>query len=158
MVDFNAVDEQFMQRALLQAGLAEANDEVPVGALLVASDGSILAEGHNQTISLSDPSAHAEIQVLRAAGQKLGNYRLIDTVLYVSLEPCAMCAMALVHARVKRVVYAAADPKTGACGSVFDLLGDARHNHKVLVHSGLFAEQASVQLSAYFKAKRVKQK
>ena len=158
MADFNAVDEQFMQRALLQAGLAEANDEVPVGALLVASDGSILAEGHNQTISLSDPSAHAEIQVLRAAGQKLGNYRLIDTVLYVSLEPCAMCAMALVHARVKRVVYAAADPKTGACGSVFDLLGDARHNHKVLVHSGLLAEQASVQLSAYFKAKRVKQK
>ena len=154
MGEFSIQDHDFMCRALAQGVLAEAMDEVPVGAVLVAADGEILAVGHNQTISQSDPSAHAEMQVLRAAGQKLGNYRLLDTTLYVSLEPCAMCAMALVHARVKRVVYAAADPKTGACGSVFDLLSDARHNHKVLVQSGLLAEQAGAQLSAYFKAKR----
>ena len=158
MREFSLKDNEFMQHALLQAKAAEAIDEVPVGAVLVAADGEILAVGHNQTISQSDPSAHAEMQVLRAAGQKLGNYRLLDTTLYVTLEPCAMCAMALVHARVKRVVYAAVDPKTGACGSVFDLLADNRHNHKVIVQSGLLAEQASAQLSNYFKAKRLMQK
>ena len=154
MGDFSAQDTIFMQRALLQARAAEAIDEVPVGAVLVGADGEILAEGHNLTISNSDPSAHAEMQVLREAGRKLANYRLIDTTLYVTLEPCAMCAMALVHARVKRLVFAASDPKTGACGSVFDLLADARHNHKVVVEGGLLGEQAGAMLSAYFKAKR----
>jgi tRNA(adenine34) deaminase len=94
--------------------------------------------------------------VLRAAGKAIGNYRLLGTTLYVTLEPCAMCAMALVHARVKRLVYAATDPKTGACGSVFDLIADARHNHRIEVQGGLLGEQAGSQLSAYFKAKRLR--
>ncbi len=151
---FEQTDIEFMRLAFEQAAIAKAIDEVPVGAVLVSADGSVLAESHNQTISLSDPCAHAEIMALRAAGQKLGNYRLLDTTLYVTLEPCAMCAMALVHARVKRLVFAANDPKTGACGSVFDLLTDPRHNHHVQVQSGLLGEEASAMLSAYFKAKR----
>jgi len=151
---FSPHDEAFMQLAMKQALAAESMDEVPVGAVLVDQEGSILAESHNQTISLSDPCAHAEILALRQAGQKLGNYRLLGTTLYVTLEPCAMCAMALVHARVKRVVYAASDPKTGACGSVFNLIADPRHNHSVEVQGGLLAEQAGQQLSAYFKRKR----
>jgi tRNA(adenine34) deaminase len=154
MAEFSPQDAAFMQRAMAQARAAEALGEVPVGAVLVSADGELLAEGHNRTISNSDPSAHAEIQVLREAGRKLGNYRLPDTTLYVTLEPCAMCAMALVHARVKRLVYAASDPKTGACGSVFDLLSDGRHNHNVMAEGGLFGEQAGALLSAYFKAKR----
>ena len=145
-----------MRMAMRQACAAEAIDEVPVGAVLVGADGTILAESHNQTISLSDPCAHAEILALRAAGQKLGNYRLLDTTLYVTLEPCAMCTMALVHARVKRLVFAAPDPKTGACGTVFNLLADPRHNHQVQVQGGLLAEEASAMLSAYFKTKRKK--
>jgi tRNA(adenine34) deaminase len=154
MSDFSAEDSLFMCRALAQATAAEAMDEVPVGAVLVSAEGKILAEAHNRTITNSDPCAHAEIEVLRKAGRELGNYRLLNTTLYVSLEPCAMCAMALVHARIKRLVYAAADPKTGACGSVFNLLDDPRHNHRVLVDRGLMENQASAQLSAYFKAKR----
>ena len=143
-----------MQRALAQATLAERIDEVPVGAVLVSAAGEVLAECHNQTISQSDPCAHAEILALREAGRKLGNYRLLDTTMYVSLEPCAMCAMALVHARVKRLVFAASDPKTGACGSVFNLIADSRHNHHVEVQSGLLQQEASAVLSAFFKAKR----
>lgn len=158
MSDFSAVDEQFMRRALMQAALAEDIDEVPVGAVLLNAMGEVVAECHNQTISQSDPCAHAEILALRAAGQKLGNYRLLETTMYVTLEPCAMCAMALVHARVKRLVYAAKDPKTGACGSVFDLIADSRHNHQVQVQSGLLSDEASAMLSAYFKAKRALKK
>lgn len=154
MGGFSVQDEAFMRRAMDQARAAEALDEVPVGAVLVGADGELLAEGHNLTIACSDPSAHAEIQVLRAAGKTLGNYRLLGTTLYVTLEPCAMCAMALVHARVRRVVYAASDPKTGACGSVFTLISDPRHNHSVEVQGGLLAEQAGQQLSTYFKRKR----
>jgi tRNA(adenine34) deaminase len=153
---FSASDLEFMQLAMTLAIAAQIIDEVPVGAVLVGADGKVLAESHNQTISLSDPCAHAEILALRAAGQKLGNYRLLDTTLYVTLEPCAMCAMALVHARVKRLVYATKDPKTGACGSVFDLLSDPRHNHQVQVQSGLLADEASTLLSSYFKNKRNK--
>jgi tRNA(adenine34) deaminase len=154
MADFNADDVAWMQQALAQAEAAEALDEVPVGAVLIRESGELLAVGHNRTISQSDPCAHAEIEALRAAGKALGNYRLLGTTLYVTLEPCAMCAMALVHARVKRVVFAAADPKTGACGSVFDLIADRRHNHRIEVQGGLLAEQAGSRLSAYFKAKR----
>jgi tRNA(adenine34) deaminase len=156
MADFNADDGAFMRLALAQADAAQAMDEVPVGAVLISATGELLAAGHNRTISNSDPCAHAEIEVLRAAGKALGNYRLLGTTLYVTLEPCAMCAMALVHARVERVVYAAADPKTGACGSVFDLIADARHNHRIEVQGGLLGEQAGSQLSAYFKAKRLR--
>jgi tRNA(Arg) A34 adenosine deaminase TadA len=156
MADFEAADGAFMRLALAQADAAEAIDEVPVGAVLISATGELLAAGHNRTISNSDPCAHAEIEVLRAAGKALGNYRLLGTTLYVTLEPCAMCAMALVHARVKRLVYAAADPKTGACGSVFDLIADARHNHRIEVQGGVLGEQAGSQLSAYFKAKRLR--
>jgi tRNA(Arg) A34 adenosine deaminase TadA len=154
MAEFSADDVAWMRQALTQAEAAEALDEVPVGAVLVSESGDLLAAGHNRTISLSDPCAHAEIEALRAAGKALGNYRLLGTTLYVTLEPCAMCAMALVHARVKRVVFAAADPKTGACGSVFDLIADPRHNHRVEVQGGVLGQEAGEMLSAYFKGKR----
>jgi len=146
-------DEEWMQLALAQAELAEAAGEVPVGAVLVVN-GEQLAAGHNQTIALADPSAHAEMQALRAAGASLGNYRLPGTTLYVTLEPCLMCAGAIVHARVTRVVYAAADPKTGAAGGCFDLLQDARHNHRVEVTAGVLAGQSAAMLRAFFRARR----
>lgn len=156
MADFSEQDGQYMRLALEQARAAEAIDEVPVGAVLISAEGTLIATGHNRTISNADACAHAEIEVLRAAGRAIGNYRLLGTTLYVTLEPCAMCAMALVHARVKRLVFAAADPKTGACGSVFDLIADPRHNHRVEVQGGLLSDEAGSQLSAYFKAKRRK--
>ena len=153
--DFSAADEAWMRQALALADRAQhEDDEIPVGALLVGADGELLAEGWNRNISERDPSAHAEIVAMRKAGQALGNHRLLGSTLYVTLEPCAMCAMAMVHARVARVVYAASDPKTGACGSVFDLLADPRHNHRVQVQGGLLAEEASQRLSGYFRAKR----
>ena len=145
-----------MRRALELARHAEASeDEVPVGAVLVRGD-EVLGEGWNRTIGGCDPTAHAEIVALRAAGQRVRNYRLPGTTLYVTLEPCAMCAMALVHARVQRVVYAAADPKTGAAGSVFDILGSDRHNHRIEVAAGVLAVEAGSLLSDYFRAKRGK--
>lgn len=154
---FDAADVAWMRHALELAARADAEfDEIPVGAVLVAADGTLLAEGHNHTIGSHDPSAHAEIVALRAAGQRLQNYRLTGTTLYVTLEPCAMCAMALVHARVARVVYAAADPKTGAAGSVFDLLGSERHNHRVRIDGGLLGDEAGAYLTAYFRRKRGK--
>lgn len=128
--------------------------EIPVGAVLVAADGRGLAEGFNQNILDHDPSAHAEIIALREGGRVVGNHRLVGTTLYVTLEPCAMCAMAIVHARVRRLVYAATDPKTGACGSVFDLLADARHNHRVELSSGLLAAESGQRLRDFFAARR----
>jgi tRNA(adenine34) deaminase len=154
-VRMNADDETWMRRALELAAMARDNDdEVPVGAVLLGADGTVLAEGGNRNILEHDPSAHAEIVVMRRAGQILGNHRLIGTTLYVTLEPCAMCAMAMVHARVARVVYAASDPKTGAAGSVFDLLQAPQHNHRVEVQSGVLADAASQMLTEYFRAKR----
>ena len=150
-------DEHWMRHALSLADRAEReDDEVPVGAVLVGEDGQLLAEGWNRNITETDPTAHAEIVAMRQAGMRLGNHRLADTTLYVTLEPCAMCAMAMIHARVARVVYAAADPKTGAAGSVFDLLADPRHNHRIEVQGGLLGEQAGQRLSAYFRRKRGK--
>ena len=144
-----------MQRAMDLALRAQhEDDEVPVGAVLVDADGTVLAEGWNRNIGLHDPTAHAEVVALRAAGARRQNYRLPGTTLYVTLEPCAMCAMAIVHARVGRVVYAASDPKTGAAGSVFDILASDRHNHRVAVAGGLMAEEAAAMLSGYFRAKR----
>lgn len=144
-----------MRHALALARRAEReDDEVPVGAILVAADGSLLTEGWNRNISEHDPSAHAEIVAMRRAGQILGNHRLPGVTLYVTLEPCAMCAMAMVHARIARLVYAASDSKTGAAGSVFDLLIDPRHNHRIVVRGGVLAVEASVMLSSYFRAKR----
>jgi tRNA(adenine34) deaminase len=150
-------DEHWMRHALELAHRAQhEDDEIPVGAVLVSADDGILGEGWNRNITESDPTAHAEVVAMRAAGAKLGNHRLIGTTLYVTLEPCAMCAMAMVHARVGRVVYGASDPKTGAAGSVFDLLTDPRHNHRVEVRGGVLAEEAGQRLTNYFRSKRGK--
>ncbi|MDH5833600.1 tRNA adenosine(34) deaminase TadA [Luteimonas kalidii] len=148
-------DERWMRHAFTLADRAEREfDEIPVGAVLVAADGRAFGEGFNRNIATHDPTAHAEIVALRAGGQALGNHRLVGSTLYVTLEPCAMCAMAIVHARIARLVYGAADPKTGACGSVFDLLADPRHNHRVAVSGGVLGEEAGRRLSNYFRAKR----
>lgn len=150
-------DEAWMRRALELGERAEReDDEIPVGALVVGPDGQLLGEGWNRNISEHDPSAHAEIVAMRAAGRALGNHRLTGCTLYVTLEPCAMCAMAAVHARLARVVYGASDPKTGAAGSVFDLLADPRHNHRVEVTRAVLAEEAGGRLTAYFRRKRGK--
>lgn len=152
-----ATDEDWMLRALELADRAEReDDEVPVGALLINENGELVAEAWNRNICLHDPSAHAEILAMRAAGEKIGNHRLLGCTLFVTLEPCAMCAMAMIHARIKRVVYGASDPKTGAAGSVFALLEDPRHNHRIEVQGGVMAEVASKKLSDYFRAKRQK--
>lgn len=151
---FSADDERYMRRALqLAAHARDAENEVPVGAVLVQGD-DIIGLGWNRNITLNDPSAHAEIMALRAAGEKLSNYRMPGATLYVTLEPCAMCAMALVHARIGRVVYAATDPKTGAAGSVFDTLVSDRHNHRVAVEGGLLAEASSTMLRDFFRSRR----
>lgn len=150
-------DEHWMRQALALAARAEAeDDEIPVGALVVDVQGHVVGEGWNRNIAENDPSAHAEIIALRQAGRALGNHRLVGCTLYVTLEPCAMCAMAMVHARIARLVYAAADPKTGAAGSVFDLIADPRHNHRVEVHGGVLAGEAGAMLSNYFRRKRGK--
>lgn len=148
-------DQDWMRLALEQAECAwREDDEVPVSALIVADDGRLLATSSNRCIAEHDPTAHAEVVAMRAAGRALGNYRLEGCTLYVTLEPCAMCAMAMVHARIARVVYGASNPKAGACGSVFDLLRDPRHNHRVLIDGGVLAEAAGAQLSGYFREKR----
>ena len=147
-------DLRFMRRALeLAMHARDTEGEVPVGAVLVRG-GEIVGEGWNRNITLADPSAHAEIGALRDAGQRLRNHRIPDSTLYVTLEPCAMCAMALVHARVARVVFAATDPKTGAAGSVFDTLISERHNHRVEVQGGLLADESATLLRGFFRARR----
>ena len=150
-------DERWMRRALALAERAEREDgEVPVGAVLVSASGEVLGEGWNRNITESDPTAHAEIVAMRQAGRALGNHRLPGSTLYVTLEPCAMCAMAMVHARIARLVFGARDPKTGAAGSVFDLLADPRHNHRVVVAAGVLADEAGTRLTNYFRGKRGK--
>ena len=150
-------DERWMRQALVLAERAQReDDEIPVGALVVDAGGNLVGEGWNRNIAENDPSAHAEIVAMRRAGAALGNHRLVGCTLYVTLEPCAMCAMAMIHARVARVVYGATDPKTGAAGSVFDLLADPRHNHRVEVLGGLLGDEAGAMLTNYFRAKRGK--
>ena len=148
-------DQDYMQLALQLAREAAAIGEVPVGALVVR-DGEIIGRGCNAPISRHDPSAHAEIQALRDAAQRLGNYRLTGCTLYVTLEPCAMCAGAIQHARIARLLYGAPDPKAGACGSVIDLMGEARLNHHCAVEGGLLAETCGRLLSDFFAARRAK--
>lgn len=145
-----------MQQAISLAAKAESEDEVPVGAVLV-HEGRVVGEGWNRTIALNDPSAHAEILALRAAGQQLENYRMPGAVLYVTLEPCCMCAGAMIHARVKRLVFGAADPKTGAAGGRFQVLSDAGHNHRVEVAGGCLQSECSAQLQSFFQRLRLEQ-
>lgn len=145
--------ERYMQLALEQARLAWAEGEVPVGAVVV-KDGEVIAVGYNQPIGRHDPSAHAEIVALRAAAEKLDNYRLPGCELYVTLEPCIMCSGAMMHARLARVVYAAQDPKTGACGSVVNLFDEEKLNHHTEVAGGVMAEEASSLLKAFFAERR----
>ncbi len=152
--EFSATDAQFMRRALqLAAHACDAENEVPVGAVLVQG-GQIVGLGWNRNITLHDPTAHAEVMAMRAAGEKVANHRLSGATLYVTLEPCSMCAMAMIHARLGRVVYAAADPKTGAAGSVFDTLVDARHNHRIEVAGGLLAAESAGMLRDFFRSRR----
>lgn len=147
------LDQQFMALAIEQAHCAAAAGEVPVGAVLVRDD-QFIAKAFNQPIGLHDPSAHAEMQVLRAAGQTEGNYRLPGTTLYVTLEPCAMCAGAMLHARVGRVVYGAPDPKTGAAGSALDLFANQQINHQTQVEGGVLAEECGHVLRTFFRERR----
>jgi tRNA(adenine34) deaminase len=146
-------DEVFMRMALAEAERARAAGEVPVGAVLV-KDREVVATGSNAPIALHDPSAHAEMRALRAAAQILGNYRLPGCELFVTLEPCAMCAGAVMHARLARIVYATHDPKTGAAGSVLDLFAYPQLNHHTEVVGGVLAEEASQQLKDFFAARR----
>lgn len=146
-------DNEYMERALELARLAEAAGEVPVGALIVR-EGVVVAEGWNRPISSNDPTAHAEIVAMRAAGQALNTYRLTGTTLYVTLEPCAMCASAMVHARVQRLVFAAADPRAGAAGSVFNIVQHPALNHRLECTGGVLAEECGAMLRAFFLARR----
>lgn len=146
-------DEIFMREALALAHQAAAIGEVPVGALVVR-EGVVLGRGHNAPISCSDPTAHAEIRALREAAAVIGNYRLVDCVLYVTLEPCAMCAGAIMQARLARLVFGALDPKSGACGSVTNLFSERRLNHHTKVRAGVLAEECGGLLSGFFLARR----
>ena len=147
------VDEHFMAHALQLAVAASRAGEVPVGAVLVL-DGEIIGRGYNHPIGAHDPTAHAEVQALREAALRAGNYRLPGSVLYVTLEPCMMCAGALMHARVERVVFGATDPKTGACGSVVDAFADPRLNHHTRVRGGVLAEACGTLLREFFASRR----
>jgi tRNA(adenine34) deaminase len=144
-----------MQEALKLAAQAAAAGEVPVGAVVVR-DGVIVGRGYNQPILGTDPSAHAEIMAMREAGRALGNYRLVDCDLYVTLEPCVMCSGAIMHARIRRVIYGARDPKTGACGSAIDLFAQPHLNHHAEVSGGMMAEEAVDLLQAFFAMRRGK--
>lgn len=150
-------DQQWMARALQLAVKAEEAGEVPVGAVIV-KEGKLIAEGYNQMISLNDPSAHAEMQAVRQAGQHLQNYRLTDCTLYVTLEPCSMCAGMLVHSRLARLVFGASDYKTGAAGSVMNLVQHPQLNHQLEVTGGVMAAQCAASLSAFFKRRRQEKK
>ena len=149
----NDEDQIWMGEALLLAKRAGLEQEVPIGAVIVR-EGEIVGRGWNRNIGLNDPSAHAEIMAMRDAGKSLGNHRLPGCSLYVTLEPCPMCAGAMIHARLARVVYAADDPKTGAAGGMFDLLSDPSHNHSVKVSRGCLAEESSVLLRDFFRKRR----
>jgi tRNA(adenine34) deaminase len=140
--------------ALEEARRAMQIDEVPVGAVLVDVSGDLLASAHNRTIAAQDPTAHAEILALRAAAGKLRNYRLLNTTLYVTVEPCVMCAGALVHARVGRLVFGAPDPKWGACGSLYNVASDPRLNHRLEVISGVCAEECRALMQDFFRSRR----
>ena len=147
-------DEDYMRLAFAEARAAEADGEVPVGAIVVSPDGKVIGRGRNRVIADSDPTAHCEIVAMREAGRALGNYRLLGCSLYVTLEPCAMCAGAILHARIARLIYAAADPKAGACGSVLSVMNFPALNHRAEVIAGILAEECSTALTDFFRRKR----
>jgi tRNA(adenine34) deaminase len=151
----NELDAEFMKMALMQAHLARDAGEVPVGAVLVSNQ-QVIASGHNQPIGHHDPSAHAEIVTLKAAGAALGNYRLPETTLYVTLEPCMMCCGAIMHARVSRLVYGASDAKTGCVHSVMNLFDNIQLNHHTMVDGGVLADECAQVLKDFFKERRAK--
>jgi tRNA(adenine34) deaminase len=151
------IDVDYMRQALELARLAQDSGEVPVGAVVV-KDGEIIGRGFNSPISLHDPSAHAEMLALRDAAQRIGNYRLVGCELFVTLEPCLMCAGAILHARIARMVYGARDPKTGACGSVMNAFAEPRLNHHTEVVVGVLAEECGLMLSDFFALRRAQQK
>ena len=146
-------DEKWMALAIKQAVKADTKGEVPIGAVLV-KDGQLIAQAHNQPISTNDATAHAEIQLLRAAGKLQKNYRLINTTIYVTLEPCAMCLGAMMHARIKRIVYGASDPKTGVCGSHVDLSSESFFNHEMEISGGVLEKECKELLQSFFKSRR----
>lgn len=145
-----------MRQAIAEAHQAAREDEVPVGAVLVDGKGTVFAKAHNQTIASCDPTAHAEMLALRSAAKALGNYRLVGTILYVTIEPCIMCIGALLHARVARIVYGAKDPKWGAAGSCYDLAADPRLNHIIDVRGGILEDECRGLIQAFFQNKRCK--
>ncbi|MDP2695569.1 MAG: tRNA adenosine(34) deaminase TadA [Gallionella sp.] len=150
-------DTDYMHHALELASQSQSAGEVPVGAVVV-KDGEIVGRGFNAPISRHDPSAHAEMMALRDAAQRLGNYRLVGCELFVTLEPCLMCAGAMMHARIARLVYGASDPKTGACGSILDVFAERRLNHHAEVTGGVLAEECGAMLSNFFAMRRAQQK
>jgi len=154
MSDRQLAEDEGMRLALRQAELASAHGDVPIGAVVVREDGELLAAAHNERELRQDPTAHAEILALRQAAHALGSWRVLEATLYVTLEPCAMCAGAIVLARVPRVVYGAEDPKAGACGSVLDILANPALNHRPLVTGGVLAHECGELLSAFFAARR----
>jgi len=147
-------DTEMMRLAIAEARVAETAGEVPVGAVIVSPTGEVIAAGGNLVLRTSDPTAHAEIVALRAAGIALQNYRLVGCTLYCTLEPCAMCAGAILHARIARLVYAAADPKAGACGSVLSVINHPSLNHRVEVNAGILGEECGSMLTTFFRARR----
>ncbi len=153
-IDFLPRDQELMQQAMAEARAAEAAGEVPVGAIIVSAAGEVIARGSNHVLRDSDPTAHAEIVALRSAGAALGNYRLLGCTLYCTLEPCSMCAGAILHARIARLVYAAADPKAGACGSVIAVMNHPALNHRVELVQGVLADECGKMLTNFFRAKR----
>jgi tRNA(adenine34) deaminase len=152
--DFLSRDQELMLEAMAEARAAEAAGEVPVGAIIVSAAGEVIARGDNRVLRNSDPTAHAEIIALRSAGAALGNYRLLGCTLYSTLEPCSMCAGAILHARVARLVFAAADPKAGACGSVLAVMNHPALNHRVEMVGGVLADECGKMLTDFFRAKR----
>ena len=148
----------FMKKALQLAEKAASMGEVPIGAVIVGPDNTLLAEGFNKSITNNDPTAHAEVLAIRQAATQLNNYRLSDCTLYVSLEPCAMCMGAILHSRIKRVVFAASDPKTGACGSVISLQSEPQLNHHCVVSQGVLADESATLLQNFFKMRRLAKK
>ena len=151
---FAVTHKNFMWQAIIEAQQAAREDEVPVGAIFVSENGTVLAKTHNQTITRCDPTAHAEILAIRSAAEALGNFRLLNTTLYVTIEPCIMCMGALLHARVSKIIYGAKDPKWGAAGSCYDLSADPRLNHVIDVEGGVLEKECRELIQTFFKAKR----